>query len=57
VLEVSEHERRSGDIADLLRAGAHVLEDTPALCQQREAAFTDASWRPQQRIVGTSVDI
>jgi hypothetical protein len=43
VLEVSEHERRSGDIADLLRAGAHVLEDAPALCQQREAAFADAS--------------
>ena len=39
MLEMSEDERGSGDIADLAGAGGDVLEGAPAAGEQGEPAF------------------
>jgi hypothetical protein len=42
MLVMGEHERRFRDGSDLGGAGGDVLQDAPALGQQREAAFARA---------------
>ena len=43
VFEMGKHQGGVGDVADLLGAGGDVLQYPPALTEQGEATFADAS--------------
>lgn len=43
VFEMGEYQGGVGDVADLLRARGDVLQDSPALAEQGEAAFADTA--------------
>ena len=57
VFEMGEDECGFGDVADSAGAGGDVLQDAPALGEQGEAAFGQASQAAQQRVVGAGVGV
>lgn len=57
MFEVSENECGFDDVADSAGAGGDALEGALALCEQGEAAFSQAAQGAQERVAGAGVEV